>query len=58
MNSFQTIGNGLIGVTGSALGIISTFQTELEWWVRISGGLLGIAVACLTLYRLFKPLPK
>ena len=54
MNTQQTICNGITGITSSSLAIISTFQVELEWWVRITGGLLGIAVASLTLYRIIK----
>jgi hypothetical protein len=48
----QTIGNGIAGVASSSLAVISTFQVELDWWVRITGGLLGCAVAAITLYRL------
>jgi len=50
----QTIINGIVGTTSSFLGVITTFQTQLDWWVRISGGLLGIAVAVITLYKLLK----
>jgi len=50
----QTIINGIVGTTSSFLGVITTFQTQLDWWVRISGGLLGIAVALITLHKLLK----
>jgi hypothetical protein len=52
MTIHQTIGNGIAGVASSSLAVISTFQVELDWWVRITGGFLGIAVAAITLYRL------
>jgi len=48
----QTITNGLAGVASSSLAVISTFQVELDWWVRITGGFLGCAVAAITLCRL------
>lgn len=50
-----TIANGMIGTVASFLGFISTFQTQLEWWVRMTGGVLGIAVAIITLWNLLKP---
>ena len=34
---------------GSVFAIISTFQTELEWWIRVTGGLLGIVIASITI---------
>jgi len=55
MAASEIISKGIVGVSGSALGIITTFQTDLEWWVRIVGGLLGIAVAIVTLIKLLKP---
>ena len=50
----QTITNGIVGTPSSFLGVITTFQTQLDWWVRITGGMLGIAVAVITLYKLLK----
>jgi putative Mn2+ efflux pump MntP len=44
--------NGCLGMIASAFGIISTFQTQLEWWIRITGGLLGIVIAAITLYKM------
>jgi heme A synthase len=37
------------------MGFLSTFQTQLEWWVRMTGGILGIIVAIITLWNLLKP---
>jgi len=48
----QQILNGVLGTLASVAGVISTFQTELEWWVRITGGLLGIIIATITLYKM------
>lgn len=49
---FKTLLNGLTGISASYFAVISTFQEQLEWWVRLSGGSLGLAVAAVTLYRL------
>jgi hypothetical protein len=43
--------NGAIGTIGSLLGVISTFQEQLEFSVRITGGLIGIAIGLVTLYN-------
>ena len=50
-----TLANGIIGMFASMLGFISTFQVQLEWWVRMTGGVLGIIIAAITLYNLVKP---
>jgi uncharacterized ion transporter superfamily protein YfcC len=56
MNSHcHTIINGIIGTSASFMGFLSTFQTQLEWWVRMTGGILGIIVAIITLWNLLKP---
>lgn len=44
--------NGVLGFVGSFLGILTTYQEQLEWHVRMLGGVLGIAVGAITLYRL------
>ena len=33
----QTALNGITGICSSSLAVISTFQVELDWWVRITG---------------------
>jgi hypothetical protein len=51
---YHTLSNGIAGVLASFGAVITTFQTQLEWWVRMSGGLLGLAIGCITLYNLLK----
>lgn len=48
------LSNGIIGVCSSSLAIITTFQEQLEWWVRITGGLMALSVAAVSLYRLIR----
>lgn len=57
MTHYQTFTTGLFGVVGSTFGVLSTFQEQLDWGVRITGGCLGLAVGIISLYRLIK-LPK
>jgi len=54
MTSYQTFTTGMLGLMGSTFGVLSTFQEQLDWGVRISGGCLGLAVGAISLYRLIK----
>ena len=42
-------------MAGSFLGIVSTFQDQLDWSIRITGGVVGLAVGLISLYRLVRP---
>jgi hypothetical protein len=53
---YHTLSNGIAGTVASFGAVITTFQTQLEWWVRMSGGLLGLAIGCITLYNLLRKL--
>ena len=46
--------NGLIGTLASLLGVISTFQEQLEYSIRIMGGVLGVMIGIVTLYNALK----
>jgi hypothetical protein len=50
----HTIFNGLTGVTASTAAVITTFQHQLEWWVRMSGASVGLIIAVITLLNLIK----
>jgi cytochrome c biogenesis protein CcdA len=55
MNShIHTLSNGICGVVASFAGVVTTFQMQLEWWVRISGGVLGVFIGILTLINLLR----
>lgn len=43
--------NGAVGTIASLLGVISTCQEQLEYGVRITGGIIGILVGLITLYN-------
>jgi hypothetical protein len=51
---YHTIVNGIAGITASLGAVLTTFQTQLEWWIRVSGGILGILVAIITIYNLLR----
>lgn len=51
---FYNLVNGLVGVIASLLGVISTFQEQLEYGIRITGGIIGILIGLVTLYNFVK----
>ena len=54
MNTGEILTRGTTGIAGSALAVISPYQQQMEWTIQIMGGLLGIAVAVVSLYHLLK----
>ena len=54
MTPIQHFTNATAGLVGSSLAVISTFQENLEWGIRVTGGLLGIAIGVISLYRMLK----
>jgi len=50
----HTIINGLIGTASSCFAVITTFQEQLEYSVRMTGALIGCVVGAITLYNLIK----
>lgn len=52
MNHQHTLANGFVGMLATTGSVITSFQTELEWWLRITSLCVGIAVGLLTAYRM------
>ena len=52
MNHQHTLVNGFIGVLATTGSVITSFQTELEWWLRITSLCVGIGVGLLTAYKM------
>jgi len=48
----HTLVNGIAGMVGSFMAVLTTFQEQLEWWIRITGGLLGLLIGAITLFNL------
>ena len=51
-DTHHTLINGITGVAASCLGVLSTFQEQFEWWLRITGGMIGVAIGAITLCNL------
>jgi hypothetical protein len=54
MNHNHTVINGALGMIATAGSVVTSFQTQLEWWFRMTSLTVGIAVGVLTLYKLIK----
>tara|TARA_R100001440_G_scaffold66123_1_gene87086 strand:+ start:84 stop:257 length:174 start_codon:yes stop_codon:yes gene_type:complete len=51
MNSSKVL-DTLLGVAMPTIGVATSLQEQLEYWLRITSLFLGIAVAAVSLYRL------
>ena len=48
--------HGVAGTVAPALGVITSFQEQLEWGLRMTSLTIGIVVGLLSLYKLLKKL--
>ena len=48
--------DSLTGIVATSLGLITSFQQELEFHLRIASLIIGIAVGLFSLYRIIKKL--
>jgi hypothetical protein len=51
MNVTQISINGLVGMSASMIAVVSTFQEQLDWYVRFSGSCICLAIGLISLYR-------
>jgi len=45
---------GLCGVSAPVLGVVTSLQEDLLWWLRVGSLLVGIAVGLLTIASILK----
>ncbi len=48
--------HGIAGTVAPALGVITSFQEQLEWGLRMTSLTIGIVVGLLSLFKLLKKL--
>ena len=48
--------NALIGLTASMVAVVTSFQQEIEWWLRISTSVVGLLIGVLSLITMIKKL--
>ena len=46
--------HGVAGTVAPALGVITSFQEQLEWGLRMTSLTIGIVVGLLSLFKLLK----
>ena len=54
MTNSEIIAKGITGLTGSLIAVTIPYAEVIQWGIQVVGGLLGIAVAVITLYNLIK----
>ena len=48
--------HGIAGTVAPALGVVTSFQEQLEWGLRMTSLTIGIVVGLMSLFRLIKKL--
>lgn len=49
---------GIIGFSASAIGVVTSFQGQIEWSLRIATLIVGLVVGVLTAVNLWKQIRK
>ena len=44
--------NGLTGAAASTLALITSFQEQLDWWVRFGSSVILLAISIVSLYNM------
>lgn len=45
----STATSATVGVSASIIAVITSFQQDIEWWVRIATSFVGLLIAILSL---------
>jgi len=53
-SDFKIALHGVIGSSASVLAVLTTFQENLEFGLRVVGSLLGIVTAVLSIVRILR----
>jgi hypothetical protein len=54
----HTLSNGIIGTATTVLGVLTSFQEDLEFWLRVLSLLVGLSIGVVTLWNLIKAARK
>lgn len=55
---FEFALKGIVGTASPVLGVITSFQEQLEWHLRIASLVVGLAVGVLSLVALVRKLRR
>lgn len=50
----STATSAAVGVSASIIAVITSFQQEIEWWVRIATSFVGLLIAILSLIMMVR----
>lgn len=48
--------NGATGAAASSLALITSFQEQLDWWVRFGSSIIFLAISAVSLYNMVNQL--
>ena len=48
--------NGVTGAAASSLALITSFQEQLDWWVRFGSSVIFLAISAVSLYNMISQL--
>ena len=48
--------DAIVGITATSFGLITSYQEQLEYNLRIASLIAGLLVACLSIYRILTKL--
>lgn len=46
--------NSFIGVVAPLMGVITSFQESVEWTLRVTSLVIGVAIGLISLFRLIR----
>lgn len=52
INPMWSYTNGFTGIAASSLALITSFQEQLDWWVRFSGSVILLAISIISLHNM------
>ena len=53
---FDYISKAIVGIASPVLGVVTSFQEQLEWHLRVASLLVGLAVGVMSLVAMVKKL--
>jgi hypothetical protein len=52
------VSKAIVGITSPALGVITSFQEQIEWHLRVASLLVGLAVGLMSLVAMARKLRR
>lgn len=52
------VSKAIVGIASPVLGVITSFQEQIEWHLRVASLLVGLAVGVMSLVSMFRKLSR